>query len=428
MPEERDYIVLYRTLTEKKYFPGKQGEKLKQRDFEYLIEQIEGQCKVRLSVSTLKRIWKDSPNLLPHPSTLDALVSLLDYKDWHSFKKDNIDTPVIDSTTVQHITSRYQKNWIVPATITSGILLLTALFFIIQGFKSDESKQNFDHITFKAEKTVTHGVPNTVQFFYDLKNVNADTFFIQQSWNPRDKVQIDPNKKYHSAVYYTPGFHFARIIADGQIVKFEKVHILTDGWFPIVKYDLKEKVPIYPDKNKTIENGLLKITREELKAQHINIERGFYLRYYNIRDFKGITSSTFKLETRIKCDSTTAIACPEIELMIATEGDVFWVPITSKGCVSNLNLKVGESYRSAKDTNLSGLGSNVYEWQDLNIVNNNKDVKIYLNHSLAFEVAYEKDFGDIKGLIFTFTGTGSVDYVRLKDLNDTTIYNDDFMR
>src|SRR5687768_18582830 len=83
---ESDYIALYRRLIEEKFHFDPRGGTLRQRDLEYLADQIEERSGIKLSISTLKRFWKKDYNQTPHPSTLDALVSVLDFRDWQEFK------------------------------------------------------------------------------------------------------------------------------------------------------------------------------------------------------------------------------------------------------------------------------------------------------------------------------------------------------
>jgi hypothetical protein len=271
-----------------------------------------------------------------------------------------------------------------------------------------------------------------LKFNYDLSGVEADSFFIQQSWNPRDKVRIDPGKNFYSAIYYTPGFHFARIMANDSILKFQKVHIKTDGWLPLVKYDIGDKKHIYLEKNDINADGSMHVRNELFYRSRVDVAKDFYLRYYNIRDFDGITSSDFDLETRIKCDSlflqgrVAKVACPLMEIMLITEENVFFIPLTTKGCVSELDLLVGEVYKSGTDNDLSKLGTDVYDWQSFRIKNDNKKVSIFLDNTVVQEVEYQKDFGKLKGIIYTFTGPGSVDFIHLKKLNGEIVYTDDF--
>ena len=432
MSAENDYIVLYRTLVEKKFMLGDGNGKLKQRELEYLANLIEEKSRVKLSISTLKRLWRNELHQLPHPSTLDALVSVLEFNDWQEFKKQSATTPL--KSVPEVIEPKKQKFALpVPLVFVFALILLVGAFFLIQGFnKKEKGVVIKKEVVFTADKTVSSGVPNTVMFTYDLSGVEADSFFIQQSWNPRDKVSIDPDKNYYSAIYYTPGFHFARIMANDSILKFQKVHIKTEGWLPLVRYDNQGKKQMSLDANAIKGNGIIHSPTEVLYKANVDLSKDFLLRYYNIRDFDGVTSDNFDLETRVKCDKlsfegrTSTTSCPQAELMIITEQDVFFIPLTSKGCVGELDFLFGNVYKSGKDNDLSVFGTDVYEWQTLRIRNDHRSVTIFLNGSPVHKLQYEVGFGKIKGFIYTFTGPQSVDYLRLRNLQGELTYADEF--
>lgn len=430
MKSDRDYILLYRSHVEKKFLLGSSEGKLKQREFEYLAQLIDEKSRVKLSVSTLKRLWRKDLNQLPHPSTLDALVSVLDFKDWQEFKKLNADLLEKENGETAIIPKNKLMRPLRLAVVCFAVIL-TAGFIILQGFnnKGRSVVVNGD-VGFSADEAVSSGVPNTIMFHYDLTAVRADSFFIQQSWNPRDKVKIDPANNYYSAIYYTPGFHFARIMANDSILKFVKVHIKSDGWLPIVKYDLRDKKHFYLDAKATRAAGRLKVDQKILEKAAVETEKDFFLRYYNVRDFEGVTSNEFDLESRLRCEmlssKSSSIPCPQIELMLITEENVFFVPLTTKGCIGELDLLIGDVYKSGKDTDLSALGTDPYAWQTLRVKNENKRATIFLNGAAVHTVEYTKDFGEIKGMIFTFTGPGAMDYVRLRDGQGKMVYGDEF--
>ena len=112
--------------------------------------------------------------------------------------------------------------------------------------------------------------------------------------------------------------------------------------------------------------------------------------------------------------------------MIVTEQNIFFIPVTTKGCIGELDLSVGEVYKSGKDNDLSAFGTDVYTWQQLRIKNENKNVSIMLNDSIIHELQYQNDFGRIKGIIYTFTGPGSVDFLRFKNVKGEMVYADEF--
>jgi hypothetical protein len=426
MASEREYIAYFRTRVEQELMLGTSGGKLKQRDFEYLARLIEEKSRVRLSLSTLKRMWKDDYTQEPHPSTLDAAASVLGYDSWQTFKKQQAESHVEQSTPDS---KRQIRSLVWP--IAGGLLalLVPIVFFVLQGFNRSEKKLELpESITFKADKTITSGVPNTVLFTYDVKEVKADSFFIQQSWNPLNKVRIDPTKNYLSSIYYTPGFHRAKLIVNDSIVRTARIHVKTEGWMPILQYDVRDNSPYYLDPRKMFANGTMLTTPESFSAANVDVTKRFFLRYYNIRDFDGVDSDNFSIEARLKHDSIATALCPLAELTILTEEHIYFVPITSRGCVGDLQIKIGEVYQTSKDTNLSGLGADIYEWQKLRIENINKSATVFLNDKEAIQIQYNRDFGKIVGLTFTFNGPGSVDYVTMKDLKGNTVYSDDFQR
>src|SRR5215467_777482 len=201
---EREYIDhCKRRIEEKFHFQNEEGT-LRQRDLEYLADGIEESSGIKLSLSTLKRLWKKDYDQTPHPSTLQALVSLLGYKDWQDFKFKE----VANSDFAIPKPTKKKKSfplWI----ITLGVATISFAFWLI-GFSPRASVKNpivHGAVKFTGNKTVARGVPNSVIFNYDLSKVVADSFFFQQSWNPLSKVAIDPNGHYYTNIYYYPGFH-----------------------------------------------------------------------------------------------------------------------------------------------------------------------------------------------------------------------------
>ena len=51
---------------------------------------------------------------------------------------------------------------------------------------------------------------------------------------------------------------------------------------------------------------------------------------------------------------------------------------------------------------------------------------MFLNDDEAIQITYKQDFGKIVGLTYTFNGTGSVEYITLKNKDGRMIYHDDF--
>ena len=422
---ETEYIARCKQLIEEKFRFVNGNGSLRQRDLEYLADSIEEKSGVKLSLSTLKRLWKKDYDQTPHPSTLQALVSILGYKDWQEFKLKMAPVPAPASVVQKKSHTLSFRPWmILPAlAVVAGASWLIAF----RPGKTDKAKPVIKGaVTFTGNKTVSQGVPNTIIFNYDLTNVEADSFFFQQAWNKKEKVRIDPKGHSYSNIYYYPGFHKAKLIANDSIIKRFRVHITTDGWLPLADYPGVRDNPIYIKNSRNVKDGQLHVDRKDLIASGVNIDKDFILSYYNIREFDSTNSDNFSLDTRLKCDSTNTVACPGLELVIVCEEHIFFVSLTGKGCERNASVKMGEVYQDGTNSDLSALGRNLYHWQHLQIKVEQKRATIYLDEQPVHTITFKNNFGKIMGLNYNFGGTGAIDYIRLKNGEGKTVYDDEF--
>ena len=414
MPSEKEYIQICKREIEKLFAFNNASSSLKSRDFEYLSGKIQEKSGIALSVSTLKRLWKDDFLQIPQPATLNALVSVLDYSDWQEFKQKN-----------QIITTRQVKPVNKKILLFSFfILLVTIVILILLKNRVNDPVIKGD-IHFSADKTISLGVSNTVVFNYDVSNVVADSFFIQQSWNERAKERIDPKKHVISSIYHLPGFHRAKLIANNTVIAKQNVHILSNGWLPYINYEVTDLIPICFNPDSTLSDGHFHIDQSDLKLAGIDIKKDFKLRLNNSRDF-GVTDNDFSVETIFKSDSIKAATCPRIEIMFVFEANIFWISLIKKGCEYYADYKIGEVFANGKDNDLSSLGCAIFEWQDLEFSVHQKLAEVRLNGKPIIHQKYVQDFGELVGIIYTFDGLGSVDFISVSGANGKIVYQDDF--
>jgi hypothetical protein len=421
---EQEYIASYRLRIAEKFHFENGNRAPRQRDLEYLADAIEEKSGVRLSLSTLKRIWKENYEQTPHPSTLDALVSVLEHKDWQEYKLNTSLSGPLPSS------SEKNKNTMLNLWITVLSLITVAAFIWLIVFRAGKSVSGKPlvngPIVFTGNKTLSSGVPNTIIFNYDLHKVDADSFFFQQSWNELDKVRLDPKGSFYSNIYYYPGFHKAKLIANDSLLRTFKIHITTAGWLALTRNSLDDNHPVYISNHRPITNGALHVTRRDLGLSKLNPTADFILSYFNVREFENTFSDNFSLETNIKCDSISATPCPEFLLTIICEEGRFAVSVVKKGCERNVGIKIGEVYQEGINNNLSAFGRNVYTWQHIKIKVANKYATIYIDDQPVYSSSFKNDFGKVMGLVFNFSGTGAIDFVRLRNGSDRLVYEDNF--
>jgi hypothetical protein len=435
---EQEYIAECKRLIEDKFQFGNGHDEVRQRDLEYLADRIEEKSGILLSLSTLKRLWKKDYGKMPHPTTLQALVSVLGYKDWQEFKQKTASAQVTDpapspvAATATGVVPvgplpghrRSFNAWL----LLPAVVVVAGLFWMISFRSGPANKKPVikGPVTFTGNKTVSQGVPNTVIFNYDVTNVEADSFFFQQAWNQFEKVKIDPKNHVYSNIYYVPGFHKAKLIANDSIIKRFRVHITTDGWLPLTRYSATDSDPIYIRKNSAVRNGALHITRDDLAASHVDTNKNYLLSYFNIREFEKTYSDNFSLDTRVRCDSQQTVVCPRFELTIVSEEHIFFVRLTGKGCERDIMIKMGEVFQDGIHKDLSAFGRDLHHWQRLGVQVASKKATIYLDGQPVYSLTFKNDFGKVVGLVYNFRGTGAIDYVRLRNGANKHVYEEEF--
>jgi hypothetical protein len=422
MPKsESEYINLCKKQIEQKFSFGNGGNHT-QRDLEALSACIEEKSGVMISLSTLKRLWKDDYKQSPQLATLNALAVTLDHKDWYDFKK---------AQQSKGNPKQGRVRWIAVAVV--ALVICGVAFFVItpQARTSTAPGKTIrvpaikGPVRFEATKTVSSGIPNTVIFKYDVSKIDADSFYIQQSWNDDHRVAIDPAANAVTSIYYESGFHRAKLIANDSIIATQPVHILSNGWEPHL-YRSDSEAELIDLKNENfIANGMLHLDSVMLTKRKIDFSDRFHTRITNSRVFN-VHSDNFSFSTRMKADRVFDQLCGWMDLIIVTDVQTFSVSWTEKGCEKHAAYKLGEISKSGSNNDLSALGCDIYDWQDLEIKVNNRHAAIYLNGRLTYEETYKQDFGKIVALIYIFDGTGSIDFARLKNGEQNTIFEADF--
>lgn len=410
--DEQGYIALCRQKIEERFAFGN-GHGYTQRDLESLSEQILEKTQTSISISTLKRVWKGDFKQVPQIATLDALAAVIDYKDWQEFKMQN-------QAIFKVAKPSFPKYlwWIL-----TSLFAISVTMFIFFNFQKKVRVNGPVH--FSSKKTVTSGIPNTVIFKYDVSNVEADSFFLQQSWNELHRVAIDPKGNTHTSIYYEPGYHRAKLYANDSLIAKQPVHILSDGWQPHIYYNEKDLEPIHFRGEQFIRDGFLHLDETLLQKRAIYPSQSFTTRISNSQDFK-LSSDNFSLQSRMKVDSINGKLCPWMQMTIVAEKHIFYVRLYNKGCENYASYKVGEIIRNGESNDLSALGINPYDWQDVGIHVQGKHTKITLNGITIYEEDFKEDFGQIMALLYIFDGTGSLDEIQLTDVQGKKIFSEDF--
>ncbi len=433
--KEADYIKKCREQIEKS-LNWLNTDELKQSDYQYFCDLVFEKTKTQLSLSTIKRFWDDSYNKSFQITTLNALARFLDYENWHQFKEKNYDEPV--NNKVLQVEIKKNKNleiknqWL--KVLIVSIVALVFIFVVISTLNKKpnevENAQIANTLVFTSKKSVKEGVPNTIIFNYDVGAYNADSVCIQLSWNVREREKIEKDNHYYTCTYYYPGYHHAKLIVDENIVKEHNVHITTIDWLTLVRYQPDDVLPIYIKDEDVISNGTMYASPYLLKLDNVDLTaRSFFVSYFNIREFEGITGDNFSFETKIKNNHLEPeLICQNCYIFIYCELGTIVLPISTKGCVSDINLLVSDVVIQGKTNDLSGFGCDLSDWRKILGKVVNKNLKISIDDKEIYDLTFNNSLGKIKGWHYFFKGCGAVEYLNLYDSTKTVVYQEDFIR
>jgi hypothetical protein len=398
-----------------------------QRDFELISQEIDDNTGILISVSTIKRLLNGEFSRMPQTATLNAISTYLGYKNWQDYKiaVQNNGKPGIAVSPTVPVNSRrtFKVNW-----KWAGLLFIAVAIIVVLSFVnlSGTSPNGYNKAQFSAKKTTANAIPNTVVFSYNIDEVNADSFFIQQSWDKRKKVRIYKNHYTLTDIYYEPGYHIAKLIANDSVIKTMDVSIPTDRWFFYAKDVTLSGIPQYIENSGTIKNGNLGVDKEVLDKNDIstNEEKTFVYTYFPSK--MDVSSDNFALKARVRMKAVRNNQCPFIMYEVFCQRRFMYFKSMMPGCASETNAQFGDTYLNGKAVDLSPLCYDVNEWKEVVFTVRNKQVTIFLDNKQVFSSSYPTSLGMITGLGFISNGLCEIDSTELKGLDGGIVYANDF--
>ncbi|MDR6560313.1 MULTISPECIES: hypothetical protein [unclassified Arcicella] len=409
MTNEKFYIDKCKELIEKQLEWG-DSEHWQNQDFDVLSERIFEVTKVSLSNSTLKRLWgKVRYDSTPNLTTLNALAQFIHYENWRAFTSNGFQPKIDVNEEIPHKTAVVTNT--PPRSISKGYFWVIGFFMVglllgIWAFQHKSRPLTYGKVLFSS-MPVTLGVPNTVLFYYDAKDSNADSVFIQQSWDSKLRVKVDKNKHQFANTYYLPGYYKAKLVLNDSIVKEHDLYIETDGWLRTID---KESMPVFLPKKQATKENVIAIDEEDLTGQKFDLEKNIpWVSIFKVQKDLQIPSDNFVFETDIKNTFNRGDGiCHKTKIVLMCMNGAHVIPLSIKGCVGELNVVLGNELYEGKTLDLSGFGVDFSDWIHIKMEVKNREAKIFINQKLAFEGDFKQSLGMIVGLRASFKGAGEI--------------------
>ncbi len=413
------------------------SEKWSNQDFEEIADRINDKTGVRLSNVTLKRIWgKVKYDSAPTTKTLDTLVQFIDLENWRAFRLSEVsEIENADLVTENGIGKEEGNKYTKPPKsknkwIAIGLLIVSGLIWLgLKNRKNEAKILDPADYSFSIRKIVQSGLPNTVIFDYDASKAPIDSVFIQQSWDSTFRKRVSRNNTQHSSIYYHPGYFKAKLLVGNKIVKENDVFIQSNGWLSVIETEL---VPVYFNAEDALLNGYLTLPVKKIESQNISLTPiPHFVRYSNVREYGNLQSDNFIFETSVKNDFREGSSiCQKTIVSLLFEGTAINISLCAKGCESDNYLFYLSKQISGKEHDLSDFGVDFSAFVNLKCEVRGNVAKFFIDGKLVYEIDYnlQKDpvKYKIKGLVYRFQGTGSVDYVKLSTIDGKVVYLDDF--
>lgn len=433
-------------------------------DFEQVSDTIFDKTDTRLSISTLKRLWgRIRYDSSPSTATLNVLARFLDFHDWREFQQ-SLRQPVPSAPAFPDPSARSTNGTphalatmpsspvgpsapaepLSPASpiptvspplqrrdraLPSVLAILFCATAIVSGLTmkspapTDKIAPNPSMIKFESRKT-TDDLPNSVVFEYDASAFHSDQVSIQQSWDSTRREKVLGDGHYHTSIYYRPGFFKAKLVVDGEVKKTSDVFIRTKGWIGQIE---QPAVPIYLKESEIRHQTAIGISAATLTEKTgSSVFNGQRVIFSNVREFPDVDPGEFTLHTSLRNTSTLEQSpCRHAEVVILSKESAIILPLSAKGCISDLNIFTGDTLLLGKNNDFSALGCDFSKFQDLTCSVSNHHLKVLLNGQQVLDTEQKTDIGSIVGLRIIFEGAGEFRDISLSS-HGRMVYQESF--
>jgi len=398
------------------------SSEVKQRDYEYLSQEIFAVTQVELSTTTLRRIWSNQYKSLPQVHTLNAMAAFLGEADWNSFKKKTS----LSEGPAETPMARFK---IPVKTLLFFTLTLTLVAILAFGLYPGSEPETPDFtVSLSSDQPRYHGVPATAGFSYDIQEATSPVD-IELSWNPMERKQLDPDKNFYSGVYYYPDYHSTKLLSGDHVLAHIPVYVTTDDWHALVMKEDNDVYPTYIEKEDFIGEkgmgfGAELLTRYGL-GQAEQIHSVFTFSNPKMEAYDG--DSLELVVDFVSIQDKSNPPCPSMDVVLKAVNGTARIPIKGQGCYGEIRMHYGDQLVSGKEKDLSSITGDLYLQQRLHLVVANGVVTVQLGQNEPYSFKYNKQVGELKVLKFIFSGFGYVQNVELSSPRATP-YSEQFIR
>ncbi len=259
-------------------------------------------------------------------------------------------------------------------------------------------------------------------FAYDLTDIDYQEAHIDFGTDDQPiLVPLTSPKDTLTQTFTHPQGRDIKVFVDGKMKRF-LLGLNSKGWYVLLGkfYEVLQK-----------KQGVLHYPVDKVPASVIK-DGEFYLSYEYVSDFD-YDADNLIFETRLKNpQSEGGISCFDVSIDLNGETNrkrgILSFNLLNKGCEKFASIRVGKTKLPIPGSNqkLINSGVDLSDWVTVKAMTNNHILTIFVNGEKRHTVPYRGQIGTLKFMRIGFKGTGSVDWIRVRSLDNELLYQEDF--
>lgn len=387
----------------------------KHSDFSDLSREILQDTDVNISPNTLKRIFGKisvDDDYLPQQATVDALTKYGRYTP--------SEEPIENAAHFEENEPVVEKQkgkpykWIV---ISAIILVAVCVLLLLRFLKPEPALSG--NIT---QTSIEGLLPATA--FFDLQLPQSNDSLFVDFGDKSPLLYIKPGQKTTAHNYVFPGVFKVSLKTAQTVLSSVNVSIRSTGWIGLA-YPPQGTPPAryyHTPAGKAGTDSLFHIGNGALHDVGIDTVGMYYTRLCNFAPIN-YGGEDFVFEAAFKnALPGKGISCIGTQFQVSgTEGPIRF-KLVNAGCSYRVINVMSEQTFDGRIENLSQFVVDLEKWNTIRLVNQNKQVTLYINGKQLFAGTYKESLGKIQGLFLEFEGNGFIKNCDLKTLDGKLLY------
>ncbi|TXK49348.1 hypothetical protein FVR03_06320 [Pontibacter qinzhouensis] len=380
-------------------------------DFINLNHDIIRATKINISINTLKRIFGKlavDEKYIPQHATIEALQKYCGY----TYPED-----------VQAPVEAQISEVIAPIKVRKNIFLYIFILAII-GISGFAAWKLFKPVaSFPAYVTllkIEGTIPFTAVFDIMVPDNQDSTFVDFGDKSPLIHVRAEQKRVSHNYLY--AGVFNVSLRTRRSVFAETTISVSSNKWIALSYHDQMRNHYYEIPAVRTGSDSLFNLTNRQLHSIGLDTVKRIFTRLYNFTPVNYFADD-FTFETTFKNPPRRhGFSCNSTQFQISGINSMIRFKLSNPGCSSRVINVLSEQRFDGDKDDLSQFVLEQENWNTVKMINQNKQVSLFVNGELLFTGSYQKPLGEIKGLFIEFEGNGFVKNCDLKAGDGRSLY------